>query len=118
MMNLSHLFRLIIMLQALIDNRDRPEQLAQLTQALFGKAGQLKEPKLSTYEQLGCFSQELIVRLIQTLDLLDGKQQGQSQLQTYLDNQHYYDQLAVFKRIISNSANYDDRLRFSLSIAF
>lgn len=113
-----HFFRLIIMLQALIDNRDRPEQLAQLTQALFGKAGQLKEPKLSTYEQLGCFSQELIVRLIQTLDLLDGKQQGQSQLQTYLDNQHYYDQLAVFKRIISNSANYDDRLRFFAFYSF
>ena len=60
-------FRLIIMIQALLDNKEQPDELAKITQEIFGAAGRLKEPSLSKYDELGCFSQALIVRFIQTI---------------------------------------------------
>ena len=105
-------FRLIIMIQALLDNKEQPDELAKITQEIFGAAGRLKEPSLSKYDELGCFSQALIVRFIQTIDLIYGKGLENNHIQTYLDDHSYYAEAEVFKRILSNSTNYNDKLRF------
>jgi hypothetical protein len=105
-------FRLIIMIQALLDNKEQPDKLAKITQEIFGAAGRLKEPSLSKYDELGCFSQALIVRFIQTIDLIYGKGLENNHIQTYLDDRSYYAEAKVFKHILSNSADYNDKLRF------
>lgn len=105
-------FRLIIMIQALLNNRECSEKLNKLTSELFGISGQLKELSISKYDELGCFNQNLIVRFIQTIDLIYGDGLENNHIRTYLDDDFYYSEEVTFKCIIDNSANYDDKLRF------
>lgn len=105
-------FRLTIMFHSLLDSKEQPDKLARLTQALFGVAGRLKELSLSKYDELGCFSQALIIRFIQIVDLIYGNGLSGKNIRSYLDTNVYYAEEDVFKRIVSNSANYDDKLRF------
>lgn len=115
---LMNFFRLIIAYQYLLDNKDSPAALAKTRTDIFGTAGKLHELTLSEYEALGCFNQGLIVRLIDTLDLIAGERVFGNKVTPYLKDQYYYQEENTFKRVIANSANYDDKLRFFAFYAF
>ncbi len=105
-------FRLIIMYQCLLNNRASTDFLTQATDALLGDQGRLKEPSLSKYEELNCFNQNLIIRFIQIIDLICNKGLKNNKIRLYMAEIYYYAEEETFKRIISNSASYDDKLRF------
>jgi hypothetical protein len=105
-------FRLIIMYQYLLDNRESPTSLAKIKNEIFGTAGRLQAPSLSKYEELNCFNQRLIIRFIDVIDRISGKGLENNKIQSYLDGSYYYSEGGAFERIIANSANYDDKLRF------
>lgn len=105
-------FRLIIMYECLLNNRSSTDFLTLVTDALLGDQGRLKEPSLSKYEELNCFSQNLIIRFIQFIDLICDKGLVNNKIPLYMAETYYYAEEETFKRIISNSASYDDKLRF------
>lgn len=105
-------FRLIIMYQCLLNNRASTDFLTQATDALLGDQGRLKEPSLSKYEELNCFNQNLIIRFIQIIDLICDKGLKNNKIRLYMAETYYYAEEETFKRIISNGASYDDKLRF------
>ena len=109
---LMNLFRLIIAYQYLLDSRESPASLAKATSELFAKAGRLKEISLSKYEELNCFNQGLIVRFIEMIDLIHRGGVANNEIQPYLKDSCYYSEGKNFKKIIDNSASYDDKLRF------
>lgn len=105
-------FRLIIMYQCLLNNRASTDFLTQATDALLGDQGRLKELSLSKYEELNCFNQNLIIRFIQIIDLICHKGLKNNKIRLYMAEIYYYAEEETFKRIISNGASYDDKLRF------
>ncbi|WP_425640656.1 GmrSD restriction endonuclease domain-containing protein [Marinomonas gallaica] len=107
-----HFFRQLIMIQSLLDNQEQPLKIELLTKALFGEGGKLKEPTISEYESLGSFSQALIERLIEFLDLIYRDGHADNEIQSYLPESSYYKEKEVFEKVIQNSANYDEKLRF------
>lgn len=105
-------FRSIIMYQCLLNNRTSTDFLTQATDALLGDQGRLKEPSLSKYEELSCFNQNLIIRFIQVIDLICNRGLKNNKIRLYMAEIYYYAEEETFKRIISNGASYDDKLRF------
>jgi len=108
---LMNFFRLIIAYQYLLDNRKSPLLLAKAKCDLFGLSGKLEAATLSKYEELNCFNQNLILRLIKMLDLIYAEGLEDSKIKLYLDEQYYYSEEKTFKNVISNAASYDDKLR-------
>jgi hypothetical protein len=109
---LMNFFRLIIAYQYLLDNQNSPISLAKAKSDIFGLSGRLQAPTLSKYEELNCFNQNLIIRLIEVLDLIYGEGLVDNQINPYLKEQYYYSEEKTFKKVIANSASYDDKLRF------
>ncbi|HDL7097683.1 TPA: DUF262 domain-containing protein [Yersinia enterocolitica] len=79
---------------------------------LFGSGGRVNQLSLMEYEQYGYLSQPLIIKLIAHLDLLRGNTISCSGVAKYLDNNRYYDEQAVFEKIIVNSSSFPEKLRF------
>ncbi|GHB67761.1 hypothetical protein GCM10008107_16520 [Psychrosphaera saromensis] len=109
---LMNFFRLIIAYQYLLDNKNSPVLLAKAKSDIFGLSGRLQAPTLSKYEELKCFNQNLIIRLIDMLDLIYNDGLVGNQISPYLEDQYYYSEEKTFKKVIWNSASYDDKLRF------
>lgn len=109
---LMNFFRLIIAYQYLLDNKNSPVLLAKAKSDIFGLSGRLQALTLSKYEELRCFNQNLIIRLIDMLDLIYSDGLVDNQISPYLEDQYYYSEEKTFKKVIGNSASYDDKLRF------
>lgn len=105
-------FRLIIMYQCLLNNRSSIDCLTQVTDALLGDQGRLKNLSLSKYEELNCFSQNLIIGFIQIMGLICDMRMENNKICLYMTETHYYEEEETFKRVISNGASYDDKLLF------
>jgi len=108
---LMNFFRLIIAYQYLLDNRNSPLLLAKAKSDIFGLSGKLKAATLSRYEELNCFNQNLILRLIKMLDLIYAEGLLGNKIRPYFEDQYYYSEEKTFRNVISNTASYDDKLR-------
>ncbi|UAY93985.1 DUF262 domain-containing protein [Pectobacterium polaris] len=85
---------------------------SSLQKQLFGSGGKINSLSFMEYEQYGFLSQPLIIELIEQLDLLRGHATLCSGVSNYLGNNRYYDEETVFKKIIINSSNFSEKLRY------
>ncbi|MCP5018123.1 MAG: DUF262 domain-containing protein [Ketobacter sp.] len=109
---MMNLFRLIIAYQFILDNRESSSSSDQEKGTFFGFAGSLRQLTIGKYEQLNCFNKELIIRLISVFDLIYSDGLDRHAIKEYLSDQYYYGEEDTFKKVLNNSATYDDKLRF------
>lgn len=109
---LMNFIRLIIAYQYLLDSKDLTSQLTNAKNEIFGHQGTLRAVNLSKYDELGCISKSFIIRLITTLDLIRSKGVKTDGISPYLSDESYYVEETTFKRILRNTASYEDKLRF------
>ena len=109
---LMNFIRLIITYQYLLHSRNSAVNLAKAKTELFGSQGVLRVSSLSRYEELGCITKPFVVRLIQILDLIYRDGLRENRLAAYLPNNTYYYEDGTFVKVLKNSANYEDKLRF------
>lgn len=83
-----------------------------LRQRLFGTGGRVNQLSMMEYEQNGDLSQQLVIELITQLDILRGNSTLCSGVSRYLEKNKYYDEEAIFKKIITNSSTFVEKLRF------
>ncbi|WP_422993583.1 DUF262 domain-containing protein [Undibacterium sp. Di24W] len=75
---------------------------------MFGSVGVVRRLSFMEYEGAGCLTQGNLAQLITQLDLLG----SHGKIKQYLDTNPYYDEEKVFKKIITNTTNYSEKLRF------
>ena len=88
------------------------EDSYSLQKQLFGSGGKVNSLSFMEYEQYGYLSQTLIAELIMQLDLLRGHASSCSGLSIYLENNRYYDEESIFKKIITNNSSFSEKVRF------
>lgn len=79
---------------------------------LFGPAGSLKRLSFTEYEKLGCLTQSLLKHLIKGLDLLHGNKLRDDRITTYINDNRYYSEEEIFKKVVKNNTSYPEKLRF------
>ncbi|MAQ23827.1 MAG: hypothetical protein CMK83_06375 [Pseudomonadales bacterium] len=109
---MMNLFRLVIAYQFILDNKESGSSSDEEKGAFFGFAGSLRQLTIGKYEQLNCFNKELIIRLINVFDLIYADGLDGHGIKAYLSDQYYYGEEDTFKKVLNNSATYDDKLRF------
>ena len=109
---LMNFFRLIIAYQYLEDNKESSINLYTAGNDIFGRNGRLQPLTLLKYEKLGCLNKAFIIRLISTLDLICNNGLNDNKIKPYLIDDYYYSEDKTFNKVLDNSANYDDKLRF------
>lgn len=109
---LMNFFRLIIAYQHLLDNEGEPIELYTVGRTIFSKNGRLESLTLLKYEELGCLNKNLIIRLIEVLNLIYRNGLTDNSIQPYLSDSYHYSEESTFIKVITNSASYDDKLRF------
>lgn len=83
-----------------------------LIKFLFGNNSELNKIEFSDYLRNDCFSQDLIATLIKNLDLIFNDGLHQNALTTHLSENPYYQEELIFKKTISNTTSYTEKLRF------
>lgn len=78
----------------------------------FGFGGKLRKLSFLEYDELDCFSHGFVEHLIQIMDLLYNKGLVDDKIKPYLNNRYYYSENEVFKKVIANNTNYQEKLRF------
>lgn len=73
---------------------------------------QVKSLSLDDYDKANILSQSLLVKLIAVLDFLSAKQSQQSGIARYLPDNPYYQEIDIFKKVLSNSTSYPEKIRF------
>jgi hypothetical protein len=76
--------------------------------------GQVRFQPFNEYEQLGCITQQSLIALIKQLDLLQQYHATEFNLRPASDLIPYYKPEAMLKKILTNKANYSERLCFHL----
>lgn len=109
---LMNFIRLIIAYQYLLDSKGSTSKLTIAKNEIFGHQGALRAVNLSKYEELGCISKSFIIRLITTLDLIWSKGVTTNGITPHLNDESYYLEETTFKRVLKNTASYEDKLRF------
>jgi hypothetical protein len=109
---LMNFIRLIIAYQYLVDNKGIGFNLIKARNGLFGFQSTLRAATLSKYEELGCINQQLINQVINTLDHIQNNGLVDNKIKSYLTDAYYYSEENTFKRVLENTASYDDKLRF------
>ena len=109
---LMNFIRLVIANHYLIKNRDSGEALINARSTFLGQGGRLQPLYLSQYEELGCFTQELIIYLIEFLDLIYNDGVSENKITPYLTDNYYYNEDKTLRKIISNESNYNEKLCF------
>lgn len=80
---------------------------------LFESGGNLKRLSFTEYDELGCLTQNLLKHLIKNLDLLDDNELGSdSRITIYLNDNRYYSEEDVFRKVVKNNTSYPEKLRF------
>lgn len=82
-----------------------------VTNKLFGDKGKLESLSFHDYDELGCITQDTVQDLIQILDLIQNEKAMPGGLSAY-QNGIYYSEESSFKKVISNSTSYPEKLRF------
>jgi hypothetical protein len=86
--------------------------LTKSRESLFGLGGRLKRLSFMEYENLGCLTQSLLVHLMNIFDLIHREKLNSGRLTPYLEGGVFYSEEEVFKKVISNSTSYPEKLRF------
>ncbi|WP_109440470.1 DUF262 domain-containing protein [Acinetobacter haemolyticus] len=108
---LMNFIRLIIANYCLIEKQNS-ETLTKRLGGLLGSGGKLKALSFFKYEDLNCFSAELVDYLINMMDLLYNKDLAGERIKIYLDDSDYYDEEDTFKKVIADNTSYPEKLRF------
>lgn len=82
-----------------------------VTNKLFGEKGKLERLSFHDYDELGCITQNTVQHLIQTLDSIQNGKAMPSGLSAY-QNGIYYSEESSFKKVISDTTSYPEKLRF------
>jgi len=78
----------------------------------FGQGGKVRSLSFQKYNSLGCISEGLVEYLISMMDLLYNKGLNDKKLNPYLVSNHYYSEDEVFRKVIANNTNYQEKLCF------
>ncbi|MDI1225342.1 MULTISPECIES: DUF262 domain-containing protein [Acinetobacter] len=108
---LMNFIRLIIANYCLIETQNSETQTKRLG-GLLGSGGRLKALSFFKYEDLNCFSAELVDYLIKMMDLLYNKDLVGERIKIYLGDSDYYDEEDIFKKVIADNTSYPEKLRF------
>jgi hypothetical protein len=76
------------------------------------EVGKVRQLSFLDYEQHGYLSKPLIVELIRVLDLLAVRKNQKFDFSPHLEDCRYYDKEAVFKKVITNTSSFPEKLRF------
>lgn len=108
---LMNFIRLNIANHCLIENKDTKLQAIRL-EKLFGNAGKLNQLSFIDYEELQCFTPDFVAFLIKILDILYRDGAVENGIKPYLNHNNYYSEETIFKKVISNTTTYPEKLRF------
>lgn len=110
---LMNFIRLIILYQYLLNNSITSKEVSKDGLAtLLGSKSMLPAVSISKYKELQCLNPEFATRLIDTLDMVYSPSPQLNNFKTYILNNEYYDELALFKQVLKNDTNYTEKLRF------
>ncbi len=90
----------------------RPGLEISKVKSLFFDDSKIKRLSFDDYDKTGVLSQSLLIKLIAILDLLSAELPQQSGITRYLPDNPYYQEIDIFKKVLSNSSNYTEKLRF------
>ena len=88
-----------------------------ITDRLFGDGGKLRSLSFDDYDEMGCFSQGLLEHLIVVFDLVQNDTAQAKGISPYQGGR-YYSEDEYFKKVISNSTSYPEKLRFFAFYSF
>lgn len=108
---LMNFIRLIIANYCLIEKQNSENQTKRLG-GLLGSGGKLQALSFFKYEDLNCFSADLVGYLIKMMDLLYDKDLAGERIKIYLGNSDYYDEEDTFKKVMADNTSYSEKLRF------
>jgi len=108
---LMNFIRLIIANHCLLSKSESNGQSDSLNK-LLGSGGKLNPLSFIEYGDLECLSSDFVAHLIQMMDLLYGEGPSGDRIKPYLDNDYYYSEEEIFKKVIANNTNYQEKLRF------
>lgn len=80
--------------------------------SLFFDGAKVKRLSLDDYDKSHVLSQSLLKKLIELLDLLSASRNQEFGITLYLSENPYYQEVDIFKKVLSNSTNYTEKLRF------
>lgn len=94
----------------------RPGLEISKVKSLFFDDSKIKRLSFDDYDKTGVLSQSLLIKLIAILDLLSAELPQQSGITRYLPDNPYYQEIDIFKKVLSNSSNYTncDFLHFTV----
>lgn len=81
-------------------------------QSLLFEGSKVKRLSLDEYDKAHVLSQSLLKKLIELLDLLSASRNKESGITLYLPENPYYREVETFKKVLSNSTSYTEKLRF------
>lgn len=109
---LMNFIRSIIAFRYILDHGNSNAKLENAKRELFSGAGSLSQLSLLKYEELGCLTQNVVIELMGTLDLIYNGGLVGNKIRPYLTEKYYYSEEENLIRIISNNSDYSDKLRF------
>lgn len=80
--------------------------------SLFFDGAKVKRLSLDDYDKSHVLSQSLLKKLIELLDLLSASRNQEFGITLYLPENPYYQEVDIFKKVLSNSTSYPEKLRF------
>ncbi len=109
---LMNFIGLIIANHYLLEESLKQDKQASNFNKFFGWQGKVRALSFQRYSELGCLSPDLVAHLISILDYLSGDGLGQAGLNSYLEDNCYYSEETIFKKIITNDTSYQEKLQF------
>ena len=108
---LMNFISLVIANHHLLNSDKADSRTKIITDKLFGDKGRLENLSFHDYDELGCITQDTVLHLIQTLDLIQNGKAMPGGLSAYQDG-IYYSEENSFKKVISDTTSYPEKLRF------
>lgn len=90
----------------------RPGLEISKIKSLFFEDSKIKRLSFDEYDKADVLSQSLLIKLIEMFDLISAQLPQQSGITRYLPDNPYYQEIDIFKKVLSNSSNYTEKLRF------
>jgi hypothetical protein len=90
----------------------RPGLEISKIKSLFFEDSKIKRLSFDEYDKADVLSQSLLIKLIEMFDLISAQLPRQSGITRYLPDNPYYQEIDIFKKVLSNSSNYTEKLRF------
>jgi hypothetical protein len=109
---LMNFIRLVIANHYLVEKSKKLGNQPTSIDKFFGDGGRVSRLSFQEYSDLGCLSLGLIEYLIRIMDLLHNKELKDDKLKPHLEENYYYSEEEVFRKVITNNTNYPEKLRF------